>query len=291
MYLAFKGHRAAIGQIVPDDMRSQIEGEIVEKLVATQLFLRRATDKDKADAKQIAESFLAEQKKQALSEESYRRQLLAVGMTPEKFSAQIHEQAIVKAVIDREIKAHKSISDADAKKFYADNPAMFQEPELIRASHVLISTRDSITGKPLTPELKLQKKQLAAKIADRAKAGEDFSKLVRESSADSASKDRGGEYTFARAKDDPRRAMAPEFEAAAFSMKAGQVSDVVETGFGYHIIKVLERIPAKKIEYARVETKIKETLLRDAVEKELPAFIDKLKKESAVEILVSANRK
>lgn len=291
MYVAFKGHRAAMGQLVPDGMRPRIEADILEKLIATQLFVRRATAADKAQAKQIADTFLAEQQKQALSPESYRRQLLAVGMTPESFSQQIHEQAIVKAVIDREIKAGKTVPDADARKFYADNPSLFQEPELARASHIFISTRDSITGKPLTPELKLHKKQLAEKIAARAKAGEDFSKLVRDFSNDTASKDRGGEYTFARARDLPTQAMAPEFEAAAFSMKVNQVSDIVETSSGYHIIKLLEKIPPKKIEYSKVEARIKESLLRDAVEKELPALIEKLKKEASVEILTAGARK
>lgn len=289
MYLAFKGHRAAMGQVIPDNMRPQIEADILDKLIATQLFLGKATDQDKTKAKEIAEQFIADQKKQVPSEESFRRQLLAVGMTPDQFSAQIAEQAIVKAVIDREIKAGKSVTDAEAKKFYDANPGLFQEPELVRASHILIATRDSITGKEFTPELKLEKKRLAIKLMARAKAGEDFGKLVKEFSQDNASKNRGGEYTFARAKEDPRRAMAPEFEAAAFSMTPNQISDIVETGFGYHIIKTLEKIPAKKIPYSEVETRIKETLLREAVEKDLPGYIERLKKEAGVEIRASAD--
>jgi peptidyl-prolyl cis-trans isomerase C len=287
MFLAFKGHRAAMGQEVPDNMRSQIEADILEKIIATHLFVSRATAQDKVKAKEIADSFLAEQKKQAPSEESFRRQLLAVGMTPAEFDSQIREQAVVKAVIDREIKTTKTISDAEVMKFYTDNPAMFQEPEMVRAAHVLISTRDSVSGKAFTPELKLEKKLLAEKLVRRARAGEDFGKLVREFSEDARSKTRGGEYTFARAKDDPNRAMVAEFEAAAFSMAVNQISDVVETGYGYHIIKLLEKIPAKKIEYSKVESRIKDSLMREAVERELPNYIGKLKKEAGVEILVS----
>jgi parvulin-like peptidyl-prolyl isomerase len=291
MFLAFKGHRAAMGQAIPESLRPQIESDIIDKLIATQLFLRRATDKDKAEAKVIAQNFVAEQKKQAPSDDSFRRQLLAVGMSPEEFSTQINEQAVVKAVIDREIKASKKITDDEAKKFYTENPALFQDPEMLRASHILIATRDTITGKTLTPEAKLAKKQLAEKLVVRARAGEDFAKLVREFSQDAASKGRGGEYIFPRSKDDPRRAMTPEFEAAAFSMKTNQVSDVVETGYGYHIIKTLERIPPRKTPYDQAEARIKEILLRDAVEKELPAYIDKLKREAGVEILVTQTGK
>src|ERR1044071_1673433 len=67
MYLAFKGHRAAMGQEIPEDMRTRIEADILDKLIATQLFVSRATDQDKAKAKEIAASFLAEQKKQVPS--------------------------------------------------------------------------------------------------------------------------------------------------------------------------------------------------------------------------------
>ena len=287
MYVAFKGHRAAMGEAVPDAVRPRVEADILEKLIATQLFLRRATADDKAKAKEIADAFVAEQKKQVPSEDSFRRQLISVGMSPEEYTNQLHEQAIVKAVIDREIKASKTISDADAKAFYAEKGRMFEQPEMVRASHIVIASRDTITGKPLTAEVKLERKRQAEKVLARARAGEDFTKLVREFSADAASKQRGGEYTFTRSVDDPRRAMEPEFEAAAFSMKPNQISDLVETRFGYHIIKVLEKIPSKKIEFAQVQTQIKETLLREAVEKELPAFIDKLKKDAGVEILLS----
>jgi peptidyl-prolyl cis-trans isomerase C len=280
-----------MGQVVPEAARAQIESDILDKLIATQLFLQRATEQDKAKAKEIAEGFLQDQKKQVPSEESFRRQLLAVGMTPDEFSTQIREQAIVKAVIDREIRTGKSISDAEARKYYTNNPALFREPELVRTRHILISIRDKITGKELTPERKLERKRHAEKILARARAGEDFGKLVKEFSDDLPSRTREGEYLFARAKDDPRRAMVPEFEAAAFSMKTNQISDLVETAFGYHIIKLMEKVPAKKIEYAQVEKRIKDTLLHDAVEGALPEYIEGMKKEAGVEILMTDNSK
>ena len=289
MYMAFKGHRAAMGVAIPPEARPRIESDIIEKLIATRLFLQRASDQDKAKAKEVADAFIAEQKKQTLSEESFRRQLLAVGMTPPEFEAQVREQAIVKVVIDREIKPKQTVTDADAKKFYDQNPNLFKEPEMVRASHILISTRDSVSGKNLAPEAKLEKKHLAEKVLARARAGEDFAKLVREFSQDAASKDKGGEYVFPRAKDDPRRAMIPELESAAFSMKTNQVSDLVETAYGYHILKTLEKIPSRQIPFTDVEARIKDNLLREQVEKALPEFVEQMKKEAGVKILVSQN--
>jgi peptidyl-prolyl cis-trans isomerase C len=285
LFIAFRSHRAAIGQEISPAMRPDIEADILDRLIATQLFLGLATEQDKLQARQIGEAFIAEQKKQALSEESFRRQLIAVGMTPDQFSAQIHEQAVVKAVIDRELRASKKVSDEDVRKFYDENPILFKEPERVRASHILISTRDSITGKPLAPELKLEKKRAAERILKRVRAGEDFAKLAREFSDDTQTKESGGEYTFARARDNPRQAMVPEFEAAAFSMTTNQISDLVETAFGYHIIKLLGKTPEKKVEFAMVQEQIRDNLLREDVEKDLPAFISKLREQAEVEIL------
>src|SRR6185295_14256202 len=89
---------------------------------------------------------------------------------------------------------------------------------------------------------KKARRQAAEKLRARALAGEDFNKLVQEYSEDRGLAATKGEYTFSR--DDN---FAPEFKAAAFSLEVGKISDLVTTVFGYHIIKVLERIPARKI--------------------------------------------
>src|SRR4029077_13997828 len=127
------------------------------------------------------------------------------------------------------------------KKFYDENPAKFEQPETVRASHILLSTKDSSTNTELTDDKKAAKKKQAEDLVKRARAGEDFAKLAKEFSDDPGSKDKGGEYTF------PRGQMVPEFEAAAFAMKTNQISDVVTTQFGYHIIKLIDKTPAHKI--------------------------------------------
>ncbi len=283
MFAAFRANRTAVGQPIPESQRSKIEADILDKLIATRLCLNRASAADKTKAEQIAKEFIAEQMKQVPSEESFNRQLRVMGMSPEQFRAQITDQAVVKAVIDRELKDKQTITEADAKKFYQDNPKLFQQPEMVRVKHILISILDPNTNKELSGEQKLQKRELAEKLLARAKAGEDFAKLVKEFSEDKNAKDRDGEYTIMR--NDRRYVLPPEFEGAAFSMATNQISDIVLTPYGYHIIKGLERIPAKKSEYAQVEDRIKENLQQEAVQKELPNYITTLRKEAGVELL------
>src|SRR2546421_932591 len=162
---------------------------------------------------------------------------------------------------------------------------------MVRASHILLATKDQTTGTELSDAQKTAKHKQMEGLLKRARDGEDFAKLAKEFSEDPASKDKGGEYTF------PRGQMVPEFEAAAFSLNTNQMSDIVTTPYGYHIIKLYEKLPAKKEAYAGLDTKtiitkgdgqkatIKEVLTDTAMQKQYPEFMRNLRKEANVEIL------
>lgn len=150
---------------------------------------------------------------------------------------------------------------------------------MVRASHILLVTTDPKTNAELTDEQKAAKRKQMEGLLKRARAGEDFAKLAKDYSEDPGSKDKGGEYKF------PRNQMLPEFEAAAFSLNTNQVSDIVTTRFGYHIIKLSEKIPARKVEYAKAANDIKEGLTQQALQKQFPDYVAKLKAEANVEIL------
>lgn len=278
-FLRFKANLAAHNRTIAETEREPVEKEILDELIATQLLLQRATEADRIAGKETADKFVAERISQAVSEESFNRQLRVTGLTPQQFRAKVLEQAVVKAVIDREIKAQLTVTDDQIKQFYETNGVDFQQREQARVSHILISTKDIATRQELSEALKQEKLQSAGKILKRARAGEDFAKLVKEFSDDADSKDKGGEYTFARGQ------MPPEFEAAAFSLQADQISDVVTTRFGYHIIKLAEKIPARKVELSKVQEQIKERLLQEAVQKQIPDYVAKMRQEARVEVV------
>ena len=180
-------------------------------------------------------------------------------------------------MVKRELKIN--ITDQEARKFYEDNPSQFYVPESVRASHIFFNIVDPKTGKPLSDAEKAAKYKEAEALLKRARAGEDFAKLAREYSEDPVSKSRGGEYTFAHGQ------MVPEVEAAAFAMGTNQIGDIVTSTYGYHIIKVLEKIPAHKIDFATAAPDIKNELAQQAIQQQFPDYIEKLRKEAGVEIL------
>jgi parvulin-like peptidyl-prolyl isomerase len=146
----------------------------------------------------------------------------------------------------------------------------------------------------LSEDQKKAKRKLADDLVKRARAGEDFKKLVREYTDDPAAKQNAGEIALVR----DTRAAPEEFKAAAFALKnTNDISDVVTSVVGYHIIKLLDRTPAKKESYAGLDTKtiipkidgtkytIRDALMDELIQKESPGLIKRLRKEQELEIL------
>jgi peptidyl-prolyl cis-trans isomerase C len=280
--LQFKANLTARGQVLPEDKRELVESQILDRLVVTQILLNRANEEDRVQAKELARKFVKDTKVQAGSDDAFERQLLAMGFTQRQFEDQIMDRAISEAVVDRELKDKIKITDEQAKKYYDENGKEFEQPEMVRAAHILLSTRDLLSGSDLTEDQKKQKQRQMEKILERARKGEDFAALAKEFSEDPDSKDKGGEYTF------PRGRMMPAFETAAFSLKTNEVSDIVITPFGFHVIKLYEKIPAQTIAYADAEKKLKDLLALKEVQKGFPDYVEKLKKEANLQYLNGA---
>jgi peptidyl-prolyl cis-trans isomerase C len=276
-FTAIKANAAAVNEKIADDRREQLEAELLNEQILTRLLLQKATDADKAKAREAAQETFAKLKARSSSEDIFKWRLRAVGMTVEAFQAQLNEQETRKAVLHREVADKIEISDEAIKKYYEENSSDFDEPERVRAAHILISTSEA--GKPVSPDRKKEKETLIRKLKERADKGEDFAKLVKEFSDDPASRNRGGEYTFGRGE------MSGPFETAAFALRQGQISEVVETQFGYHIIRLMEKMFARKIPLAEASPKIKEFLKTKEVSKILPTYYETLKQENGVEIL------
>jgi peptidyl-prolyl cis-trans isomerase C len=278
--LSIKSTAAAQGQTIPPDHLSVLEQQVLDRLIQIQLLLNKAAEADKKIGQDTTDARMADIKTRAGSDEALTRQLKSVGTTQQELRSKMLEEATAQAVLERELKLQ--VNDAEVKKFYDDNPAKFEQPEMVRASHILLSTRDPDTGKELPEDKKAAKHKEAEALLKRARAGEDFAKLAKDNSEDPGSKDKGGEYEF------PRGQMVPEFEAAAFSLKTNEVSDIVTTQFGYHIIKLSEKIPAKAVELAKVAPRVKDYLSQQQMQKhqqDVQAYMDELKKDSGVEIL------
>jgi peptidyl-prolyl cis-trans isomerase C len=289
--IRIKSLMAAQGRALPEDAPA-VERQVLDDLISRQLLLSKSTEADKSKAKVQFEASLQKFKTAGkLTDEEFNQrlsqQLRIQDLTRQQWEQQSIERAMLPIVLQRELKI--DITTDEARKFYDENPAKFEQPEMVRAAHILISTRSTDPdaalsgGRPKTTELsddqKAAKKKLAEDLLKRARAGEDFAKLAKEYSEDPGSKENGGEYTF------PRGQMMPEFEAAAFSLNTNQISDIVATTYGYHIIKLYEKIPAKKIDFDKEASDIKDYLAQREIQKQFPTYVQGLRKDAGVQIL------
>jgi parvulin-like peptidyl-prolyl isomerase len=281
-FIAVKAAATARGSRIPPEYMSNLERQVLNDLIGMRLLLMKATAEDKAKAEEefqkSFQKYKADEKiTDAEFEERLGPQLIAQGLTREKWQQQRVDQSSIKLVLERELKP--SVTDEDVKKYYEEHPSNFEQPEMVRASHILLGTRDQATGTELPEDKKQAKRIQMEEILKRARGGEDFAKLAKEYSEDPGSKDQGGEYTF------PRGKMVPAFESAAFSLATNQISDIVTTQFGYHIIKLSEKLPAQKVELAKVADDLKEQLKQRAVQEQLKDYMPKLIQDANVEIL------
>lgn len=282
---AFERHERELlntGRMVPDDDRPKVLAAILERLIFVKLLLSRATDADKVMGEAAAKKTIAEVKARTATDSAYKRLLQRSGLDEESFLRLKVEEQTVLAVLDRELKARITIADDAVAKYYAEAPDRWERPEMIKVAHLLIATREPNTGRELSEEQKKEKRRIVDALLEKAKAGTDFATLVKQNSEDSATRANGGEMTLARGQ------MVIEFESVATGLKPGQISDIVTTQYGYHIIKGIEHKPAAKMSLAEVSKDIRDFLAQKQFEKQVPEFTERLKKEAAVEILPAA---
>ena len=272
-----KAAAAMRNQPIPPDQMKVIEVEMLNRLVQVQLLLQEATDADRAEGGRLADLQMKTLLERAGSPEALNRQFMALGMSMDQLRTRLVQEGTAQATLVRELKV--TVTDAEAKQFYDDHPAEFEQPEMVHIEQIFLSIHDPITGTELSDDNKAAKKKELEDILKRARAGEDFKKLVAQYSEDPTSKDKGGEYTIARGQ------TLPEFEAAAFSLNTNQISDVVATTGGYHLIKLLEKLPAKTLDFASVTDNLKKALVQQKSAKLAPAYLAGLKKQAGVEIL------
>ena len=138
------------------------------------------------------------------------------------------------------------VSPQDVQRYYEDNQQQYSQPDQVRASHILLKTEGKDDA--------AVKKQ-AEDLAKQAKAGADFAGLAKKHSQDDSNNTKGGDLDFFG-----RGAMVPEFDKVAFSMQPGQVSDVVKTEFGYHVIKLTDKRAASQRPLAEVQAQIEDQI-------------------------------
>jgi parvulin-like peptidyl-prolyl isomerase len=212
-------------------------------------------------------------------------QLKAAGTSMAQLRAKVTDEATAMQTLQRILNV--TVGDAEIKAFYDGHPADFEQPEMVHVRHILLMTIDPTTHEPLSDDQVEAKRKEANDVLTKARSGEDFTKLAEQYSDDTTTKEKGGELPAF-----PHGQMLPEFEAAAFALTNNEVSDVVKTMYGFHIIKFIDRTPPKTLTLAdtvpsinmTVSDWIKQELEQQKMNQLAPAYLAKLKKAAGVQV-------
>jgi peptidyl-prolyl cis-trans isomerase C len=273
---AVKDAEARAGRPVPPTERDAVYRGLLDRVILFKLLANEAKVRGVTVTPQEVTERIAQIKQQFPSEAEFQKELAKRHTTMAQLQEEQRRDLVNAKTIEAEVAPKLAVTDADLDTFYKANPDQFKEQETVRASHILFSV-----AKDAAPAAKLATKTEAEGVLKRVKAGEDFAALAKQYSKDPGSAAVGGDLNFF-----PKGQMVPPFDAAAFAMKPGDISDLVETDFGYHIIKLTEKRTGRTVPLAEVKDRLSEFLKQRKQQELVQQYLLGLKTKYKVEVLL-----
>jgi peptidyl-prolyl cis-trans isomerase C len=205
---------------------------------------------------------------------AFERKLMVEGYTQESYRAHMRRMVSARKYLDSVASALPPVTDAELETFYRENTSRFTFPEQVHVRHIQINPGAS----PSEDEIKAVREKLTA-IQAEARAGADFAALADKHSQDSTAGP-GGDLGLIQ-----RGQMSRPFEDAAFALKPGDTSDIVESPFGYHLIRVDEHLPSQLLPLDEVREKLREYLREQSAAEAVTQELERLRSAANVEIL------
>jgi len=265
--------QASRGQQVPS-LDEAFYKQILDGMVAQALLLEDAKAQGVSVSDDELKPQMAALRGRFPDEAAYKKALEQEGLSENQLQEKLRQEALIQKYLGTKVFNQVAVTDQAAREFYDKNQDKMQRPERVHLRHILIR------AEPNAAEADKQKaREKAEDLLKRIKGGEDFAKLAAESSDDTGSKVRGGDLSWmARGQADP------VFEKAAFALaKPNDLSDVVETQFGYHIIQLVERKAASAVPFEEARPQITQMLQQRQAGERLQAHVESLKKKGKVE--------
>ena len=259
------------GRPMDDAQLKRYESNIRETLINRTLLLQQSKSMGIEVKDSLVTKALEEFKAAFKDENAYQQELGEMGFTEASLTTQIQDGLTIKSLIDKEVVQKLSLSDQQVRAYYDDNPNLFRKPEQVKASHILVQVPQNADEAKRAEAL-----STIQALKTRIDNGENFATLAMEHS-DCPSKAKGGDLGFFG-----REQMVKPFSDAAFALQPGQISDVVQTRFGYHLIRVTERQAEQTMAFNDVKEAIATRLRQEQEGKKIDAYLENLKKHADI---------
>jgi parvulin-like peptidyl-prolyl isomerase len=243
----------------------------VDQLVGMELLAQAAAEAQLAVDPSEVKASLEQEKKEMGGEQAFAQALAGAGLTEAELDRMEEQRLLVQKFIAKEIAPKAAVSDADLEAYYSAHPDEFEHEEQLKLQMIL--TRPAGSDEKAQAEAKAKAEAAAKRVA----SGEDFAKVAKEVSQD-ASAQRGGEVGWVR-----KGMLLAELEAPVFALKAGEVSQVLKSQYGYHVFRVAERRPAGQYPLAEVKDNLRQMLSQRKTMELLREAVDSRKAKAKIE--------
>ena len=254
---------------------SSLQSDVLESMIRREVLYQ---DSRKAGIKPDDDAVNKEMKtlRQQFSNESdYQKELSRRNVSEELLRSRLERNSSIKKYVEQHFVPEANVTNSDMIAYYEGHLDTFKQPLQVRVSHILIQT-DPKWDKARKHEARKK----IEKILKNLKKGGDFASLAREQS-DGPTRTNGGELGYVR-----MGQLDKEFEGAVFALKAGEISDLIETDYGYHLFKVTDRKPATVLAYDAVKDKIRRFLIDEKAKQEADLYAKKLREKARVDVLL-----
>jgi peptidyl-prolyl cis-trans isomerase C len=250
---------------------------VLTELIAITLLQQDAKAQGMTASPQEVQSQIDARKKAFPNEAAFKVALAQAGITEDALRQQASDQISVQKYVQTKLTPSAPVSEQEARGFYEKNKQQIQQPERRHLRHILVQV-----DAKAAPPVKEKARQKAEGLFKRLQSGEDFAKLARENSDDAGSKPGGGDLGWIV----QGQTVAP-FDKAAFALtKPNEMSPVVESPFGFHIIQLLERQQPETVPYEQVKDRISAMLKQQQAQKQVEARVRELRAKGKVEIFI-----
>jgi peptidyl-prolyl cis-trans isomerase C len=260
------------GQLVDGLMYEQLKDEILESLINLRLLYQHSQAKGIRIEDSEVESYYRARVAQYPSTHDYQNSIKAAGLTDADIKMRIRRTLGAQKFVEEHVAPRASVTDEEVLEYYKANPNEFEHDVLVHAAHILIKVSPWADK-----ETRRKAKEKLVNIRTQIEAGADFAEMAKKYSEGPSKADGGDLGYFGYAQ------MAPTFETAAFALRPGEISKVVTTQFGYHLIKVYDRKPAGRETFEEAAPILKSRFKKERLDTHLHQVVEQLKAKAKIE--------
>lgn len=251
-----------------------VKKDVLQDLINDELIYQDAKGKVAVSEEEL-EKEMEKVRKRFKSEKDYKQAIVKSGTTESALKERYRRELMIRKMKEKEIYRKAEVTEAEARRYYEQNKGRFLAPEKLKLWEIFLEVPPNATR-----EEREAKRKKAEEILQRIRKGEDFGRLAWDYSEDRY-KYKSGELGYIH-----RGRLNPEVERALKNVKAGEITDVIETIYGYYIFKVGEIVPPKQLSFDEAKKKLIRQLRESRAKKLREEYLKRLRKKAKIEIFM-----